>query len=302
MGQIIAIYCRVSTTDQSCERQEQDLKAFAKRSGYDSIGVYKEKASGIKKDREARNEIMKLAQARKINAILVTELSRWGRSTTDLVETLQTLQSWNVSLIALNGLQFDLTTAHGKMIASVMASLAEFERDLLQERIKSGIKSAQAKGKKIGRQKGDFIKSDKLMPKVLTMIEEKKSYRAIAAELKISKNTVTSIVKRHRQNLIDNPIQKALNVEVDFYVENNNKHVRGKKKAKEDIEMFVLRYYDMKKLKNGSYRIVVPYDKEEEIDNNMHDIIAEIHQQADSRNCFLDYCYLKEISGERSWD
>jgi DNA invertase Pin-like site-specific DNA recombinase len=302
LGQIIAIYCRVSTTDQSCERQEQDLKEFAKRSGYEVGGVFKEKASGVKNDREARNEILKLAQARKIQAILVTELSRWGRSTMDLVDTLQTLQAWNVSLIALNGLQFDLTTAHGKMIASVMASLAEFERDLLQERIKSGIKAAQAKGKRIGRQKGEFIKSDKLMPKVLAMIEEKKSYRTIAADLKISKNTVTSIVKRHRQNLIDNPVQKAICVEVEFYVENNNKHVRGKKKAKEDIEMFVLRYYDMKKLKNGSYRLMVPYDTEQEIDINMHDIIAEMHQQADSRNCFLDYCYIREVDGERSWD
>ncbi|NRA89618.1 MAG: recombinase family protein [Simkaniaceae bacterium] len=90
MGQIIAIYCRVSTTDQSCERQEQDLAEFSKRAGHEVVGIFKEKASGVKKDREARNEIMKLAQARKINAILVTELSRWGRSTMDLVDTLQT--------------------------------------------------------------------------------------------------------------------------------------------------------------------------------------------------------------------
>ena len=302
MGQIIAIYCRVSTTDQSCERQEQELTAFAKRAGHEVVGIFKEKASGIKKDREARNEIMKLAQARKVQAILVTELSRWGRSTIDLVETLQTLQAWNVSLIALNGLQFDLSTAHGKMIASVMASLAEFERDLLQERIKSGIKAARARGKQIGRQKGDFIKSDKLMPKVIAMVEEEKSYRAIASDLKISKNTVTSIVKRHKQNLIDNQIQKTIQVELDFYVENNNKFVRGKKKAKEDIELFVLGYYGMKKLRNGSYHLTVPYDTEEEIDELMGDIILAIHQQADSRNCFIDYFSMREIDGERSWD
>ncbi len=302
MGQIIAIYCRVSTTDQSCERQEHDLTEFAKRAGYKTLGTFKEKASGIKKDREARSEIMKLAQARKINAILVTELSRWGRSTIDLVETFQKLQSWNVSLIALNGLQFDLSTAHGKMISSVMSSLAEFERDLLQERIKSGISAAKLKGKKIGRQKGEFVKSDKLMPKVVAMVGEKKSYRKIASELKISKNTVTSIIKRHRQNLIDNPVQKTINVEVEFYVENNSRHVRGKKKAKEDIEMFVLHNYEMKKLKNDSYHLIIPYDREEEVDKIMFDLIAEMHQQADSRNCFLDYCYIRESGGERSWD
>ena len=79
-----------------------------------------------------------LAQAREIDAILVTELSRWGRS-------LQSLQAWDVSVLAVSGLQFDLSTSHGKMIASVMAALAEFERDLIRERIKSGIAAAKAR-------------------------------------------------------------------------------------------------------------------------------------------------------------
>ena len=70
---------------------------------------------------------MALAQARKIDNILVTELTRWGRSTIDLIHSLQELQNWGVSLIAQSGLQFDLRTSQGKLIASIMASLAEFE-------------------------------------------------------------------------------------------------------------------------------------------------------------------------------
>ena len=101
-------------------------------------------ASGAKTDRIERNKVMALAQAREIDAILVTELSRWGRSTIDLVQTLQSLQAWDVSVLAVSGLQFDLSTPHGKMIASVMAALAEFERDLIRERIKSGIAAAKA--------------------------------------------------------------------------------------------------------------------------------------------------------------
>ena len=99
---------------------------------------------------------MALAQAREIDAIVVTELSRWGRSTIDLVETLQALQAWHASVLAVSGLQFDLSTPHGKMIASVMASLAEFERDLIRDRVTSGLANAKAKakarGKKFGRQ------------------------------------------------------------------------------------------------------------------------------------------------------
>jgi putative DNA-invertase from lambdoid prophage Rac len=133
VGQRAALYCRVSTADQSCDRQERDLRAFAKRGGFEIVGVYKEKASGAKTDRIERKKVMALAQGREIDAILVTELSRWGRSTIDLV---QTLQAWDVSVLAVSGLQFDLSTPHGKMIASVMAALAEFERDLIRERIK----------------------------------------------------------------------------------------------------------------------------------------------------------------------
>jgi putative DNA-invertase from lambdoid prophage Rac len=170
VGQRAALYCRVSTADQSCDRQERDLRAFAKRSGFEIVGVYKEKASGAKTDRIERKKVMALAQAREIDAILVTELSRWGRSTIDLVQTLQSLQAWDVSVLAVSGLQFDLSTPHGKMIASVMAALAEFERDLIRERIKSGIAAAKARGKRLGRQSGQRP-SDRKAKKVLKLAE-----------------------------------------------------------------------------------------------------------------------------------
>jgi putative DNA-invertase from lambdoid prophage Rac len=110
LGQV-AIYCRVSTDDQSCERQERDLRAFARRAGHRVVGVFKETASGARNDRAERQKVMALAQAREIDAILVTELSRWGRSTQDLVQTLDDLHSWKVSVLAQTGLSFDLSTA-----------------------------------------------------------------------------------------------------------------------------------------------------------------------------------------------
>ena len=79
-----------------------------------------------------------------------------------------------------------------------MASLAEFESDLIKARVGSGIAAAKARGKKIGRQPGQRIKSDRLAPKVLSMIKEGNSYRTIADKLSISKSTVTDIVKRDR--------------------------------------------------------------------------------------------------------
>lgn len=198
MVQKVAIYCRVSTADQSCERQERELRNYAKRAKMTVAGVWKETASGSKDNRRERQAVLALAQARQIDAILVTELTRWGRSTMDLIHTLQQLESWRVSVIAQSGLQFDLKTSQGKLIASIMASLAEFERDLIRERVKSGLAAAKARGKKLGRQLGQRVKSDRLAPKVVGLVGQGMPYREIADQLKISKTTVTEIMKRYR--------------------------------------------------------------------------------------------------------
>ncbi len=194
-----ASYCRVSTDDQCCQRQERDLLEFAARAGYIVTGIWKETASGTKDNRPERKKVLALAQGRKIDAVLVTELSRWGRSLTDLIATVELLQSRNVSLIASSGLTFDLTTAQGRLIASIFGAIAEFEAALTRERIKSGLAAARARGKKLGRQPGRTDRIQRLTPKVLKLVEKQCSYRQIARELHISKTTVTEIVKQHRK-------------------------------------------------------------------------------------------------------
>lgn len=194
----VAIYCRVSTDDQCCQRQERDLLEFATRASYSVVGIWKETASGTKDNRPERKKVLALAQARKIDAVLVTELSRWGRSLTDLIATVELLQSRGVSLVAQTGLTFDLTTAQGRLIASIFGAIAEFEAALTRERIKSGLAAARARGKRLGRQPGQTDRIQRLTPKVLRLVERRLSYRQIAKDLRISKTTVTEIVKRHR--------------------------------------------------------------------------------------------------------
>ena len=128
--------------------------SFAKRAGHHVVGVFKETASGTRNDRAERQKVMDLARAREIDAILVTELSRWGRSTQDLVQTLDDLHSWKVSVLAQTGLSFDLSTASGKLMRTIMAGLAEFERDLIRDRVKSGLAAARARGVALGRKIG----------------------------------------------------------------------------------------------------------------------------------------------------
>lgn len=144
----------LSSTDQSCERQITDLVAFADRGGFEVINEFEETASGTTSNRAARNEVMAPTQAREIDAILVTELSRWGRSTQDLLDTLHKLADWNVSVVAMSGMTFELDPPHGRMMATILAGIAQFERDLISERVKSGLAAARARGRKLVRQPG----------------------------------------------------------------------------------------------------------------------------------------------------
>ena len=167
------------------------------------VEILKEKLSGIRKSKGKqpveRKRVMELAQRREIDAVLVTEMTRWGRSTQDLMDTLGELASWDVSLIATTGLTFDLSTPQGKLVANLMASLAEFEHDLLRERVRSGVAAAKARGQVFGRRRG-YRPSDKHAAEVMRLIEEEScSQRRAAERLGISKTIVNEIVKRSRQ-------------------------------------------------------------------------------------------------------
>lgn len=197
MGQRAAIYARVSTLGQDTDRQLADLGRLADHRGLEVVHIAEEKMSGARSDRPARQKLIAMAQAGRIDAILVTELSRWGRSTQDVLRTLDQLANWNVSLIAANGIDLDLRTASGKMMVTLLAGFAEFERDLASERIRSGLARAKNAGKSLGRPKGKNP-SDKHSEAVLAAVAEGRSYRWIARDLQISKNTVMAIVKRAR--------------------------------------------------------------------------------------------------------
>ena len=111
------------------------------------------------------------------------------------MQTLDDLHGCKVSVLAQTGLSFDLGTASGKLMRTIMAGLAEFERDLIRERVKSGLAAAQARGVKLGRQPGQRP-SDKKGKRVLDMHKEGLSYRLIGRNVGLSKNTVMGIVRR----------------------------------------------------------------------------------------------------------
>lgn len=186
------IYCRVSTDDQNCDRQERDLIEFADRAGYEIVAVYRETASGATSDRPERKKIMAAAQTRKVSAVLVTEASRWSRSTIDLLGTLQSLNAWGISLVTLSGISLDLNTPQGKLMAAILSAIAEFERDLIRERVRSGIAAAQAKGRKFGRPRV----SESAIAEIYRLRSQGKSYSQIAAASGISRTKVSEFCRQ----------------------------------------------------------------------------------------------------------
>jgi putative DNA-invertase from lambdoid prophage Rac len=98
----------------------------------------------------------------------------------------------------MSGMTFEVDTPHGRMMATMLTGIAQFERDMLSERVRSGLAVARARGRKLGRQAGDRPKSDRLASKVLALVEEGRGYRWIARDWGLSKNTVAAIVGRGR--------------------------------------------------------------------------------------------------------
>lgn len=191
----VAIYARVSTAIQDCDRQLDELKAFADRAGFNVVGVFTETASGKANARPERKKILALAQRREIDGVLVTELSRWGRSTQDLLSTLDELAVRGVSVRALNGFEVDLASPTGRVMVTLLAGIAEFEAGLLAERVKSGLSRAKAKGKKLGRKKGVMPVVQRNLAAVRHYVAGGKSQRWIAKELQIDRKTVRKITK-----------------------------------------------------------------------------------------------------------
>ena len=110
------------------------------------------------------------------------------------------LVGWRVSVVAMSGMTFELDTQHGRMMAAMQAGVAQFELDLLSERVKSVFAGARARGKKLGCQKGQRPESDKLATQVIQAVADGRLYRWIARDIRLSKKTVLKIMKRRRES------------------------------------------------------------------------------------------------------
>lgn len=189
----VAIYARVSSESQDYEMQLQELQALADRSGYEVVEIYAEKTSGTKKteDRPELKRLMKDARWRRFQKVLVWSVDRLGRSMKNLVDVLTELRDLKIDILAQQQ-GIDTGTQMGAMMFSFISIFSEFETNLRRERQMLGIQKARAAGKTWGGRKAT---SDEKLEKIRTMKRKGFTVREICKKLRVSPNTIYSIVR-----------------------------------------------------------------------------------------------------------
>jgi DNA invertase Pin-like site-specific DNA recombinase len=190
-----AIYARVSTADQGNLLQIRELKGYVESRKWELVEVYEDHMSGAKTSRPGLDRMIDDARRRKFDAILVWKLDRFGRSLVHCVGAIQELASLGVRFIAVSqGLDTDEANPAAKLLMHILAAVAQFERELIRERVAAGMRTAQAHGTKtgnpIGRPRRVFDRAQ-----VLQLRGSGLSIEKVARELGIGVGTVVRVIQ-----------------------------------------------------------------------------------------------------------
>lgn len=149
----VAIYARTSKSDQKPENQTQELQNYAKTHNYEIVEIYEDRVSGAKATRPGLDRLMQDARAGRFNAVVIWKIDRLGRSVVHMAQVIQEWRNLGVDLI-ITTLGVDTSTPVGKLVLGVLMQIAEFERELIRERILLGLQRRRRQGKPLGRPKG----------------------------------------------------------------------------------------------------------------------------------------------------
>ncbi len=194
----LALYCRVSTSDQTCEMQLRELRQYAAARGWPIIAEFVDTGvSGAKTSRPQLDLMLAAAKRRDFDIIAVYKLDRLGRSLSHLIATIGDFGSWGVRFIAISqGIDTDANNPTSRLLLGMLAVLAEFERELIRERISSGVRNARANGKEFGRRRVVF---DRQRARDL-LNQPKATYRSVARELGVSLSVLHGGMKSGAHN------------------------------------------------------------------------------------------------------
>ncbi len=184
-----AIYTRISTHDQqTLDMQLEKCREYCLSRGWEIVFEIKEIGSGAKK-RPKREDLLKQCRQRNVDAVVVWKLDRWGRSVSDVVGSLQELQELGVFFVSITE-ALDFSTAMGRAMSGLLAVFAEFERELISERVKVGLSQARLKGKRLGRPSVIEGKEDDIR----SLWGEHQNKSLVAKKLGISRRSVSRVL------------------------------------------------------------------------------------------------------------
>ncbi len=189
-GKRIAIYARVSTKDQSVDMQLNDLERYSKERGFKVCKVYQDSISGTKDARPGLNQLMNYARKRRFDVVLVWRFDRFARSTKHLVNALYEFRSLGIDFISYQE-NIDTSSPLVEAVFTIISAMAKLEADIIAERVRGGLRRAQANGKRLGRPKCRVNTK-----KIAEYRQQGKTFRQIAVILNLSPSVVYRTLKK----------------------------------------------------------------------------------------------------------
>ena len=181
----VALYVRVSTASQTTDNQTLELKQYCERQGWMIVKTYSDTGiSGASRERPALDEMLADATANKWECLVCWKIDRLARSTSHLLDILKQLKTAGVGFCSMTE-AIDTTSPQGRMLLTFLGAIAEFERELIRERIKSGLNRTRAEGTKLGRPRLGFD-----VTKAIELRDSGLGYKQIARELNIPRTTL----------------------------------------------------------------------------------------------------------------
>jgi len=191
----VAIYARVSTTDQTCDNQLRDLRDYCRARGWIDVREFIDTGiSGTKERRPALDRMMVEVKARRVDVLVVAAFDRFGRSVRHLVEALELFRHLGVEFISLRE-QIDTGTSLGQAIYVIISAISALERSLIVERVKSGLRRARAEGKRLGRPR---LRVDEHQLRIIA--SQNLPVRAAAKALGVSPSSYLRLVRQQHAN------------------------------------------------------------------------------------------------------
>jgi len=193
MSKRVVIYARVSTNEQNCDRQVAELEQVVKNNNWELVDTYIDKGySRTTTTRPELDRMMKDAFVRKFEMVITLELSRLGSSLKHMIEIVDKFKEKKIQLFIVNQ-QIDTSSATGYMFFSIMTSIANYERELISERVKSGLENAKRKGVVLGRKTN---LTPEVEEKIIQLKKEGVGYNTLAKRLSVSVKTIRKVLSQ----------------------------------------------------------------------------------------------------------